>query len=402
MQQQHSVVVPKVQQQKEDPKKWIKQHILGGTEFRNDFRSKYFARLGLTKIPQSNNDSQIRDENKQKESNIQNQQSIKDVGLQKKEEQKEEQQKQQNEKQQQQIQQNGKQETNGEQNVSRNGSLTSYRQSGEIVEKSFINDNIQLNFINRTNDEIRQNYLNKLIKNNILKKEPSKKQQTIIIFDWDDTLLCTSYLGNLGFIDLPVEVNSQITQLDISASNILAKAVAYGDCYIVTNAALGWVEYSSKLYFPKVNDLLNQNKITVISARSGFEEIFPGDCHKWKIEAFKNIKKNYEEQILTNLVCLGDSNIEMDAAHSLAKMFNQVLVKTIKFRENPKPDELVKQQELVGDKFEQIYKNLRNLTIRLEKKANKESNHQHKNSTGSQNSVKQDKQQQQQQQQNKE
>lgn len=90
----------------------------------------------------------------------------------------------------------------------------------------------------------------------------------------------------------------------------------------------------------------------MLSARQGYEEQFPGDCHRWKIEAFKNIKKNFDENIITNLICLGDSNIEMEAAHALAKQFNQVLIKTIKFRENPKPDELVKQQELVNDKFE--------------------------------------------------
>lgn len=45
------------------------------------------------------------------------------------------------------------------------------------------------------------------------------------------------------------------------------------------------------------------------------------------------------------------------------------MTKTIKFRENPKPDELVKQQDLVCDKFEQIYMSIRNLTIRLEKKS---------------------------------
>lgn len=28
----------------------------------------------------------------------------------------------------------------------------------------------------------------------------------VTIFDWDDTLLCTSYLGVLGFIDLQPEV----------------------------------------------------------------------------------------------------------------------------------------------------------------------------------------------------
>jgi len=65
---------------------------------------------------------------------------------------------------------------------------------------------------------------------------------------------------------------------------------------------------------------------------------------------------------------LGDSHIEIDACHVLAKEFNQAIIKTIKFREGPKPEELLKQQELVNEKFEQIYMSVRNLTIRLEKK----------------------------------
>ena len=73
-------------------------------------------------------------------------------------------------------------------------------------------------------------------------------------------------------------------------------------------------------------------------------------------------------QLVTNLICVGDSNIEMDAARILGKEFSQSLVKTIKFRENPKPEELIKQQELVTQKLEQIYSNPKNLTIKLEKK----------------------------------
>jgi len=40
----------------------------------------------------------------------------------------------------------------------------------------------------------------------------------------------------------------------------------------------------------------------------------------------------------------------------------------VKFREFPKPNELVKQLNLVINKFEEIVNNCRNLTIRLEKK----------------------------------
>ncbi len=73
-------------------------------------------------------------------------------------------------------------------------------------------------------------------------------------------------------------------------------------------------------------------------------------------------------QVLTNMICVGDSNIEIEAAHCLGKEFDKVVIKTIKFRENPKPDEMVKQIGLVLDKFRYIFDNNKNLTIRLERK----------------------------------
>ena len=72
-------------------------------------------------------------------------------------------------------------------------------------------------------------------------------------------------------------------------------------------------------------------------------------------------------QIITNLICLGDSNIEIEAAHMLAAEFSHALIKTIKFKESPRPEELIKQHDLVFEKLEQICFSIRNLTIRLEK-----------------------------------
>jgi hypothetical protein len=78
----------------------------------------------------------------------------------------------------------------------------------------------------------------------------------VTIFDWDDTLLCTTYLGSYGFIDLPNEVNDQLATLNESGvcdynnfqSRLLQRAADHGDTFIITNAAQGWVEYSSRLY----------------------------------------------------------------------------------------------------------------------------------------------------------
>lgn len=80
------------------------------------------------------------------------------------------------------------------------------------------------------------------------------------------------------------------------------------------------------------------------------------------------MQRQLDSQIITNLVSLGDSNLEMDAVHVMGKEFSQALIKTIKFRENPTPEELVKQLELVAQKFEKIILNARNLKIGLERK----------------------------------
>ena len=60
------------------------------------------------------------------------------------------------------------------------------------------------------------------------------------------------------------------------------------------------------------------------------------------MQAFLETLKELELGAITNLVCLGDSNIEMDAGAHLATKFPRALIKTVKFRETPSPDELVK------------------------------------------------------------
>mmetsp|Transcript_8869 Transcript_8869/g.6627 ORF Transcript_8869/g.6627 Transcript_8869/m.6627 type:complete len:99 (+) Transcript_8869:896-1192(+) len=89
------------------------------------------------------------------------------------------------------------------------------------------------------------------------------------------------------------------------------------------------------------------DKITVISARARYECHFPGEVNKWKLNAFLETQRDLDEAMITNLIALGDSQMEMDAAHNLALRFQKALIKTVKFREFPKPNELVKQLNLV-------------------------------------------------------
>merc|ERR1711988_1713218 len=143
-------------------------------------------------------------------------------------------------------------------------------------------------------------------------------------------------------------------------------AMRLGHTFIITNAMEGWVEYSSAKYVPGLVPTLQ--KVQVISARAGHERQFPGNYQEWKIQAFLKIQRTLNIDIITNLISLGDSNFEMDAVHVMGEKFDQALVKTIKFREGPSPEELVKQLELVNQKFERIVQNPRNLKIGLERK----------------------------------
>eukprot|EP00362_Geleiidae_sp_MMETSP1317_P001421 CAMPEP_0201284734 /NCGR_PEP_ID=MMETSP1317-20130820/83109_1 /ASSEMBLY_ACC=CAM_ASM_000770 /TAXON_ID=187299 /ORGANISM="Undescribed Undescribed, Strain Undescribed" /LENGTH=87 /DNA_ID=CAMNT_0047606061 /DNA_START=380 /DNA_END=643 /DNA_ORIENTATION=+ len=81
--------------------------------------------------------------------------------------------------------------------------------------------------------------------------------------------------------------------------------------------------------------------------------------------------KTFDTTTITNIVCLGDSNIELDAGHTLARQYKSACIKTVKFRECPNPEELVRQLELVMDKFESIVTSGKNLIIRLERKSSR-------------------------------
>ncbi len=74
-----------------------------------------------------------------------------------------------------------------------------------------------------------------------------------------------------------------------------------------------------------------------------------------------------EQDAITNLVAIGDNNIEIEAAYHLASQFNSAFIKTIKFRESPSIQELTKQLKLVANQFPQIVSAAKNLTVRLQK-----------------------------------
>ena len=197
-----------------------------------------------------------------------------------------------------------------------------------------------------------------------------KQHNSIIIFDWDDTLLPTSFLTPGGIFNEEIKLTDsdleKLKKIEECVFLLLSESIEKGNVYIITNAGKGWVEFSANKFYPSILGLLK--KIEIISARGEYEKIFPGNSRQWKIEAFLNLLKHVNIKLVTNIICIGDSLFEMEAGRILASKFKEAFIKTIKFRETPKLDELIKQLKLVCNQFNSIYSSIKNLTIRVEKR----------------------------------
>ena len=229
-------------------------------------------------------------------------------------------------------------------------------------------DDYYLNF--DENDNIRKSYYSKLIYKNVwMPGQKTKIHNNLFIFDWDDTLLPTSFLNKEEIInneDLPEEYTELFSILEKSVLKILNLSLKKGDVYIITNSSIGWVQFSAEKYYPKLKSIIN--KINIISARNEYEDSYPGEAKLWKQKAFLNLKNKINLNLATNIICIGDSIFELEAGKILASKINNSFIKTIKLKQNPCPEDLVKQLDLIGNKFDYIYSQIRNMSIRIDKK----------------------------------
>lgn len=219
-------------------------------------------------------------------------------------------------------------------------------------------------------DDIRKRYYSKLIYKNIWTPGmKSKSYSSIFIFDWDDTLFPTTFLVDENIIhqnNISIELQKIISMLEEIVINILNYAVNKGDVYIITNSSIAWFEYSSNKFFPKLKNLLE--KINIISARDDYEFVYPGENKLWKEKAFLNLKTKINNSLVNNIICFGDSLIELEAGKVLASKLNNSFYKAIKFKENPEIEDLIKQLNLIVNQLDFIYSKAKNLSITIEQK----------------------------------
>jgi len=218
-------------------------------------------------------------------------------------------------------------------------------------------------------DKFRTEYLRKLSGQKVWvpKEQRAPRHQSLVIFDWDDTLMYTSFLMKTRSRDGYVRPDTAryLERIEKAAYSLLAQAVELGQTFIITNAMEGWVEQCVAQHMPSLKTLLQ--KVRVISARTTQEDEYT-HLSQWKNLAFAELGKQLDSQTITNLVSVGDSNFEMEAAHVLGKQFSQSCIKTVKLQECPSPEELMKELEIIVPKFQTIMEKATNMKIRLERK----------------------------------
>jgi hypothetical protein len=185
-------------------------------------------------------------------------------------------------------------------------------------------------------------------------------QSTVIIFDWDDTLLASSFLHTRGYrldTNMPPceEVDSNLKLLETSVINVLTLALKYGEVNIITNAETGWVQLSAQKFLPGVVPLLS--KVTVISARSTYEAQHPDAPLKWKFHAFQDRLSPLFAEAKSNkhVISFGDSHVEREAVRAVTRGVMNTRTKSVKFAERPSMEQLRRQVELVTSCFQYIY-----------------------------------------------
>ncbi len=155
--------------------------------------------------------------------------------------------------------------------------------------------------------------------------------------------------------------------LENTVCKLITMAVSKGDTYIMTNSNQSWIYYSAKKYYTDKAEKIVE-KVNLVSCRHEYEKSFPGDTNKWKLNSFLDTAKNLNHKLLTNIICVGDSLIDISSANKLGEKFNNCYVKTIKMKNNPKIEEIDLQLNVISKQFESIYSSIKNLNIKLGKK----------------------------------
>lgn len=197
--------------------------------------------------------------------------------------------------------------------------------------------------------------------------------ETLFIFDWDDTILPSSWLQESG---LRLDAGSKptaaqreaLTKISRVTVETLRQARRHGTVVLVTNAERGWIELSCAKFLPALCPLLENVKL--VSARTTYECPERASPLDWKLRAFAvEIANHFGQEALTdatrrkNVLSLGDSMHEREALLVATDSLPNCSRKSLKFCERPDISQICKQHDLINGNFARIAHHPGNLDL---------------------------------------
>jgi len=199
---------------------------------------------------------------------------------------------------------------------------------------------------------------------------PFSFKDTILIFDWDDTILPSTWVQDQGLrLDdecvLTLDQQEKLNTMALQAANTLRVAKRHGKVILVTNAERGWIELSCQKFMPSLYSSLEDVKLT--SARSTYEQQGVASPFEWKYLAFDNEISHFYEFFPSdqrkNVISFGDSAHEREALIRVTERMTACCTKSLKFVERPEVEQLVKEHELISECFNHIVNHDGNLDM---------------------------------------
>lgn len=190
------------------------------------------------------------------------------------------------------------------------------------------------------------------------------REETLFIFDWDDTVLPSTWVQREGLrLDSASKVSEaqrgRLAEAATTGAATLLAAKRHGTVVLVTNAERGWIELSCQKFLPTLYPMLEN--VRLVSARTTYEGPSCASPRDWKLHAFAaEIARHYSPGVLRsglkrkNVFSLGDSVHEREALMTATATLPNCRTKSLKFVERPDISQVCKQHELISANFERM------------------------------------------------
>ena len=186
-------------------------------------------------------------------------------------------------------------------------------------------------------------------------------RENLILLDWDDTILPTSWMKKNKITIDDVIYSDFIDDLSIHQNccyEFFTEILKYAQIIIITNAEEGWVELSCQKILPRIFSLIS--KIKIVSAKSSYITI-TNSPFTWKELAFRvqiEVYLKNNPNIIKNIISIGDAQYEREALIQVSKNLKDIAsnyyIKSIKFAEHPDIFLLIQQLDTVSSNISQI------------------------------------------------